>query len=176
MNDLTQRLAAGQPQAFADLYDAMADQLHHYLTARTGSTEDASDLLQETFSRLFRARGRLSRVESLTAYVFQTARNEYIRWCGQRRGKTVSAELLFEEASLEDERHVQTAEMIAGALAHLPQNYREVVELKTYARLTFHEIAEVMKKPQGTVATWYRRALAQMRMCLEDESRTRWAK
>jgi DNA-directed RNA polymerase specialized sigma24 family protein len=38
-----------------------------------------------------------------------------------------------------------------------------VVELKTYAGLTFRKIAEVAGLPQGTVATRYRSALALLR-------------
>jgi RNA polymerase sigma-70 factor, ECF subfamily len=44
----------------------------------------------------------------------------------------------------------------------LTDQLREVVELKTYAGLTFQEISQVMGVPQGTAATRYRSALAKM--------------
>ena len=43
---------------------------------------------------------------------------------------------------------------------------REVVELKTYAGLTFQQIGQVTGLPQGTVATRYRSALAKMQSWL----------
>ena len=43
--------------------------------------------------------------------------------------------------------------MVAIGLSRLDADRREVVELKTYAGLTFAEIAEVTGLPQGTVAT-----------------------
>lgn len=68
---LQERLARGEQAAFAELYDACADRLHHYLLVRLGSRTDADDALQETFLRLARTRERLAKVESLEAAVGQ---------------------------------------------------------------------------------------------------------
>ena len=79
MDQRAERLARGDPAAFAELYDACADRVHHYLVVRLGSRADADDVLQETFVCLARTRKRLATVENLEAYVFATARNEAIR-------------------------------------------------------------------------------------------------
>ena len=52
---------------------------------------------------------------------------------------------------------------LAAAIARLPNEQREIVELKTSGQLTFREIAEVLDVPQGTVATRYRAALARLK-------------
>ena len=80
MDQRAQRLARGESAAFAELYDACADRVHHYLVVKLGSRSDADDVLQETFVCLARTRKRLAAVENLEAYVFATARNEAIRW------------------------------------------------------------------------------------------------
>jgi RNA polymerase sigma-70 factor (ECF subfamily) len=100
MGTLKERLARGEPAAFAELYDALADRLHHYLLVRLGCRADAEDAIQETFLRLARARGRLTRVASLEAYVFTVARHEAARLgaAKARRGREegpVAAEELF---------------------------------------------------------------------------------
>jgi RNA polymerase sigma-70 factor (ECF subfamily) len=51
---------------------------------------------------------------------------------------------------------------VAAALNNLSADLREIVELKTYAGLTFQQISQVTGLPQGTVATRYRSALAKM--------------
>ena len=71
MDGLNQRLAEGDPTAFAELYDRFADQVYHYLLTQTGSADDAADLLEESFMRLYRARTRLHGVDHIIAYVFQ---------------------------------------------------------------------------------------------------------
>ncbi len=168
MESLSQRLAHGDREAFAALYDACADRVHHYLVVRLGSREDADDMLQETFVRLARTRNRLAAVENLVAYVFAAARNEAARLAGRkgrspRQERAPRAEDLFCEAGGGDLRAREAAESVAGALARLEDPLREIVELKVYAGLTFREIAEVTGLPQGTVATRYRAALAKMR-------------
>ena len=50
MGTLQARLARGDQAAFAELYDAYADRVGHYLLVRLGSRADADDVLQETFS------------------------------------------------------------------------------------------------------------------------------
>ena len=106
MDERAERLARGDQAAFAELYDACADRVHHYLVVRLGSRADADDVLQETFVRLARTRERLATVENLVAYVFATARNEAIRFVERhaREGRLRAARsprTLFEEA---DER------------------------------------------------------------------------
>ncbi|MDR3622480.1 MAG: RNA polymerase sigma factor [Paludisphaera borealis] len=174
MDERAERLARGDQEAFAELYDACADRVHHYLVVRLGSRTDADDVLQETFVRLARTRSKLANVENLTGYVFATARNEAIRFVERlgrqnrlRAGPT--AEALFEEASGDDLQARESAEWVAASLARLSPDLREVVELKIYAGLTFREIGEVTGLPQGTAATRYRSALETMRGQMSKE-------
>ena len=160
------RLARGDQAAFAELYDAYADRVGHYLLVRLSSRDDADDVLQETFLRLARGRHKLAKVDDLAAYVITVARNEAARLATsnarrQQKQKLLGGEDLFCcQPSDADAR--ETAEIVAAALGHLSADLREVVELKTYAGLTFQQISQVTGLPQGTVATRYRSALTNM--------------
>jgi RNA polymerase sigma-70 factor (ECF subfamily) len=157
-------LARGDPAAFAELYDDCADRVGHYLVVRLGSREDADDALQETFLRLVRLRKKLAKVENLVAYVFTVARNEAARLAARkarRQHVPLSGEELF-HCSPSADRMQEAAETVARALESLNVDLREVVELKTYAGLTFQQIGQVTGLPQGTVATRYRSAVAKM--------------
>jgi RNA polymerase sigma-70 factor (ECF subfamily) len=175
MDQQALRLSRGDPEAFAELYDACADRVHHYLVVRLDSRADADDVLQETFVRLARMRRKLAEVKNLVAYVFAAARNEAARLLDRRtreRRLTValSSEALFREASSNTLHDVEIAEYVADSLARLTDELREIVELKTYGGLTFREISEVTGLPQGTVATRYRAALAKMRRQMAEEA------
>jgi RNA polymerase sigma-70 factor (ECF subfamily) len=168
MDRRAERLAQGDPSAFAELYDACADRVHHYLVVRLGSRADADDVLQETFVRLARTRKQLASVDNLLAYVFATARNEAIRLLERqaREGRLradFSRQALFHQSSGEVLQDIETAEWVTSSLARLNPDLREVVELKFYAGLTLREIGEVTGLPLGTVATRYRSALEKMR-------------
>lgn len=166
MATLQARLARGEPAAFAELYDDLADRVGHYLLVRLGSWTDAEDVLQETFLRLARTRDKLAEVENLEAYIITIARNEAARLTGrskhQQNHEPLTADKLFRydpgDADARD-----NAETVAAALQRLEPDLREVVELKTYSGLTFQQIAEATGMPQGTAATRYRSALTKMR-------------
>jgi RNA polymerase sigma-70 factor, ECF subfamily len=166
MATLQARLARGDQAAFAELYDAYADRVGHYLLVRLSSRADADDVLQETFLRLARIRHKLAKVDDLDAYIITIARNEAARLAARsarrhRKEEPLRSEDLFCRSS--DAGARETAETVATALSHLSDDLREIVELKTYAGLTFQQISQVTGLPQGTAATRYRSALAKMR-------------
>jgi RNA polymerase sigma-70 factor, ECF subfamily len=174
METLQARLARGDPAAFAELYDAYARRVGHYLLVRIGSRHDADDALQETLCRLARNRRKLAAVKDLDAYVLTIARNEAVRLMGRkarRRAKEtplVGDELFCSRA--QDGKLREIAELVAAALGRLSVELREVVELKVYAGLTFAQISQVTGLPQGTVATRYRTALGKMQSWLTRAS------
>ena len=175
MGTLQARLARGDPAAFAELYDAYADRLGHYLLVRLRSWADADDALQETFLRLARNRHKLGKVENLEAYLITVARNEAVRLASgntrrQRQQQPLSADDLF-RCSPRNADPQEAAETVAAALQQLDANLLEIVELKTYAGFTFEQIAQVTRLPQGTVATRYRSALAKMQSWLGRQPR-----
>jgi RNA polymerase sigma-70 factor (ECF subfamily) len=166
MATLQARLAQGDQAAFAELYDACATRVGHYLVVRLGSRADADDVLQETFLRLARVRNKLAKIVDLDAYVITIARNEAARWAAantRRRQKQIpldGQELFCYQPCDAEVREI--AATVAAGLSQLEEDLREIVELKTYAGLTFQQVSEVTGLPQGTVATRYRSALAKM--------------
>jgi RNA polymerase sigma-70 factor (ECF subfamily) len=169
-HELAARLARGDELAFAELYDACADRLHHYLVVRVGCRETAADVLQSAFLRAVKSRRRFRGVENPAAYMFQVVRNEAARAARRRGLKTLPADEFFEIAN-DVIGQQEDAEMAAAALGRLGSDEREIVELKIYGGLTFREIADVTRLPQGTVATTYRRALESLRAWLAKQLR-----
>jgi RNA polymerase sigma-70 factor (ECF subfamily) len=110
----------------------------------------------------------------LVAYVFAVARNEAARQTLQRgrsREESIppAGDALFCEAAGDDHRAREMAQLVAAALDRLIPEQREILELKTYAGLTFREISRVTGLPQGTVATRYRTGIGKLRAWLARE-------
>jgi RNA polymerase sigma-70 factor (ECF subfamily) len=176
MASLAARLAAGEDSAFAELYDACADQLHRYAWSRLGSAEAARDVVQTVFLRVATSRRRFAGVENPAAYVFAIARNETVRAvrrAGRRRESPVSVEALWEHAHADESmaHRAEEAEIVRAALAKLAEEDREIVELKVYGGLTFAEIGAAVGRPAATAATRYRRALESLRGWLARQMR-----
>lgn len=172
MQGLPERMARGEESAFAEFYDACADRLFAFATARTGSREVAADVVQNAFLRLVKSRRRLHKVESPVAYVFQIVRNELSRHA--TRKAIENSQPLDAADDMVDFRWrdgVDDADTAAALLDRLDSTAREIVELKLYAALTFEEIAEATGQPVGTVATRYRRAVESLRGWLDKQYR-----
>jgi RNA polymerase sigma-70 factor (ECF subfamily) len=155
------RLAEGDPEAFAELYDRCAARLLAVARSLTGSATDAEDAVQQTFVDLYRSRRALGHAERPEAYALVVLRHVAERLRGQRRLGTLP--------TLEPEAAASTADLPEGdsaltrALARLVPEQREVVALKLEGGLTFGEIGAALGISPHTVASRYRYALERLR-------------
>src|SRR4051812_16845571 len=118
MQSLAGRLARGEEAAFAELYDAVADRVHHYLAARLRSRDAASDVLQITFLRAVKSRKRFRKVENPIAYLFQVGRNEAMRWAAKKRRTDMPPNEVFAEGPSAFGQQ-EDAKVVAAALERL---------------------------------------------------------
>ena len=175
---LNKRLAQGETEAFVELYDLLGEQLLRYLTARLNSN-DAHDVLQEVFTRLVRYHRRLGKSPNLNAYVFMTARNEANRWISknqqQSRSQSIDFDFKVSDNQISAEQRIEQHETTIQFLSQLQPDCREIVELKIFSDLTFAEIASIVKLPDATVATKYRRAILKMQSSIDARLQTETA-
>ena len=169
---LAESLAAGDPDAFAALYDRLAVRLLGAARTMTGSSAEADDVVHDLFVALARGRARLATVTDLEAYVFTMLRNA-VRRRGRRAAIDRRAVLAIAEDRRDTGAHATAAaelpdDELAAAVAALPEAQREVVALKIDAGLTFAEIAAVTGTSLNTAASRYRYALEKLRTALGD--------
>ena len=157
-------------------YETFGPKLYHYLLGVLRSSADAEDALQTVFVKLAQ-RDKGDDIEDLTSYLFAAARHEAIRLRDKRRSakqREEASQAGVEEpapppellAATED-REIERKRLEA-AIAHLPEEQREVVLLKVWEGLTFREIASVLGVPQDTAASRYRYALEKLKQELGD--------
>ena len=133
---------------------------------------DAEDVVQEAFVRFWAARQRAA---DPAAYLFACVRSaalDFRRGAG-RRGRREEAAARPDAAdapafatTLEQEERRAAVE---AALAGLPENQREVVVMKLWAKLSFPQIAAALGVPVDTAASRYRYALEKLRGRLAEE-------
>jgi len=142
-------------------------QMFAYALSITRQTESAEDAVHEALLKVVCSDGR---VRNLKAYVFRAIRNEALR-LNAARDKTEQlnpneAESLFivPEQSNPDRQSTarEEARMLEGALNEIAFEQKQVIVLRTYAGLTFREIARVLEEPLPTVASRYRRGLKKL--------------
>jgi RNA polymerase sigma-70 factor (ECF subfamily) len=156
------------------LYARLEKPLYNVVYRWVWSAEEAADLVQEAFVRLWRMRDRvvLDRAEAL---VYRIALNlaasrrrskRVWRWVSLEalRG-TSTADSSAEQALLDEQRHGR----VRDAVDALPDDLRRVVVMTECTGMTYDEIGGILKIPAGTVGSRRNRALKQLRGLLSDE-------
>jgi len=158
---LLARVAAGDIAALRALYDAHAPRAMAIAVRILRSPEEAEDVVQETFLELWRRAAQFdSRRGSAIAWIVTIARSRAIdrlraaRTAGRFFGgapaiQDLANPALPSPADLAEERRGQAR--VATALAALPAEQRETIELTYFDGLSQNEIAVKTGRPLGTI-------------------------
>lgn len=170
-DELLPGLAAGQEEAFVELYDRFGRRLFRAAYGMLGSREDAEDVVQEVFVSMYRARESLGAVEDLAAYVFAALRHAAVRHAShvrrwRRAGATVRE---TNPGPAQGAVSAETSADLEAAFGSLPPEQRQAVALKIDAGLTFAQIGAVLDISPNTAASRYRYALEKLRAALRGE-------
>jgi RNA polymerase sigma-70 factor (ECF subfamily) len=173
--ELMERVAGGDPDAFAALYHRYGRPLFNFLLSVTRRRPLAEDLLQETFTRVWRAAGtwdpgRGTARAWLYKVALNAARSELARKVHRAPHEPLDAggRELADQTSGEGHLaaridEAQQARDVSRALDDLPDFMKEVVILRCQQQLSFAEIARVTGAPEGTLKSRFHRAVAALR-------------
>jgi len=179
LDHLANRLAADRDSAFPDLVRALQDGIYSGSLQFTRNRQDAEDVTQETFVRVYRA---------LESYDEERIRDLQLRpWAWtialnlcRNRARTANR---HPETSLVDDRVDQTGDTAGEAasnvdlaewrqrLAGLTGPQRTAIVLHHVVGLPYAEIAESTNRSESTVRSDVRRGLARLRTLMEQEKR-----
>jgi len=169
--ELIERLQRHDPQALAELYDRYGRLAYSLILRVVRDTGIAEDLVQETFMRVWnRAQGLDAQKGSIGPWLLAVARNraiDYLRSAGGRERNALEFDDTDHPALYIDmERDILSsdkARRVKTAVQKLSPHQREVIELAYFEGLSQTEMAERMGQPLGTVKTWVRAALKNLR-------------
>jgi RNA polymerase sigma-70 factor, ECF subfamily len=169
--DLIIRLQRRDPQALAELYDRYGRLAYSLIFRVVRDTGVAEDLVQETFLRVWnRVQGFDADKGSIGPWLLAVARNrtiDYLRSTTGRARASLELETTEHPALYTDmEKDLLVSDKtrrIQAAMQKLSPNQREAIELAYFAGLSQTEMAERMGQPLGTVKTWVRTALKNLR-------------
>jgi RNA polymerase sigma-70 factor (ECF subfamily) len=169
--ELVARMQRRDPQALAELYDRYGRLVYSLILRVVHDTGIAEDLVQETFLRVWnRVGGFDARKGSMGPWLLAVARNraiDYLRSAGGRERNSVEFEENEHPALFCDmEKDILSsdkARRVKSAIEKLSPNQRQVIELAYFEGLSQTEMAQRMGQPLGTVKTWVRTALKNLR-------------
>jgi len=175
--DYVRRCASRDESALAALYDESSQLAYSIALRILQDEEDASEVVLDVYKQVWEGATRFDEQRgSAAAWIVILARS---RAMDRRRFRTARSrtavqmedlpEVISTQASPETLAiHRQSSRAIRLALASLPSEQREALELAFFAGLSHSEIADRLREPLGTVKTRIRLAVGRLREMLKD--------
>lgn len=172
------RVATGDRAALRLVYDMTAAKLFGVCLRIAGDRDAAEDILQDVYLKVWQRAGRFDpdRASPVT-WLCTIARNTAIDWRRARPVAAAEAVLPAEAAAeLPDERPAapdqivaaQEEARIAACLAALEPHQGRAIRSAFFDGYSYPQLAQAMAVPLGTMKSWVRRGLIQLKACLGD--------
>lgn len=162
---LVTRILGGDRDLFGVLMARYEKRLINYVYRITHRYEEAHDLTQEIFVKVYMALDRYDPKYQFSTWLFRIAQNSAIDALRKKSIAEVPLARPTEEEPSGKEREFaddgispyralknkQLSSAIDTAVSKLPPDYRELIQLRHFAELSYEEIASMKKLPLGTV-------------------------
>ncbi|WP_277189221.1 sigma-70 family RNA polymerase sigma factor [Caballeronia sp. BR00000012568055] len=174
LNEMLTRVARGDQQAFAELYRATSSRVFGVIVRMMHDRGEAEDILQEVYATAWRR-----------ADTFDPERGSAITWLiTLGRNRTIDRMRQHREELLGDDETPEVADEAPTPAAAAESNEERLRLEKCLERLepqqgravreafftgaTYNELAQRLAVPLGTMKSWIRRSLMQLKTCLEQ--------
>lgn len=162
---LVGRILGGERDLFTTLVARYEKRIINYVYRITHRYEEAHDLAQEIFVKVYLALDRYDPKYQFSTWLFRIAQNSAIDALRKKSiaevplGRPADDEPSPKEREFADDgvspyralKNKQLSAAIDDAVGKLPADYRELIQLRHFAELSYEEIASMKKLPLGTV-------------------------
>lgn len=136
------------------------DWLFRFAYMRIGRREDAEDLVQEVFLKLFKAMNKSGEVDDIERYLIRSISNACHDYFRRKRQTMIPIDETLQITVDESDKQIHEEFMrINKMLDDIPPEQAETLRLKCYDGLTFKQIGELQDIPEATVKSRYRYAI-----------------
>jgi RNA polymerase sigma-70 factor (ECF subfamily) len=168
------RVAAGDPHAFAELYQRTSAKLFGVCLSMLVDRGEAEEVLQEIYTAVWRRAESFdaTRASAIT-WLIALARNKSIDRLRQRHENVSTHVIDIEHLADEQPGPATQAEAsqeyqrLQHCMEALEPRQRQSVRAAFFTGSTYNELAARCNVPLGTMKSWIRRGLLQLRTCLE---------
>jgi RNA polymerase sigma-70 factor (ECF subfamily) len=162
---LVARILGGEGDRFSELVTRYEKRVINYVYRITHRYEDAHDLAQDIFVKVYLALDRYDPKYQFSTWLFRIAQNSAIDALRKKsiaevplarptEDEPTGKEREFADDGISPYRALKNKQLSAAidrAVENLPTDYRELIQLRHFAELSYEEIATMKKLPLGTV-------------------------
>jgi RNA polymerase sigma factor (sigma-70 family) len=146
---------------YNDCVTLYADNVYRFILKNLRREDDAKDVVQSAFEKLWKTRGSVEAIKS-KSYLFTIAYHQMIDHI--RKEKRVELRSVFREETMISERPTsQLKKTLESALARLNETQRSLVLLKDYEGYSYLEIGQITGLTESQVKVYLHRARIQLK-------------
>ena len=171
--ELILRFQQGDELAYVELVNRYRDRLINFVFRFVGSFEEAEDIVQDTFVKLYQKKDYYRPISSFSTWIFTIASNLAKTELRKRKRRKVSylSQIGIEEKDFDipvedttDEETVgeYTESQIQDAIQSLQLHFRTALILRDIEELSYEEISKILDVPLGTIKSRINRARLQL--------------
>lgn len=170
---LVERVRRGDRELYARIIERYQDKLYRYVAYLVRSGEDAKDIVQEVFIKVYVNLNGFDTKKKFSSWIYRIAHNESMNRLVKRKRETAFPEgdRIAGEGDIEEsvsKKEIQ--EMTQDCLDRMPVKYAEPLALFYLEEKSYEEIGDILHLPMGTVATRISRAKSLMKqICLRKK-------
>lgn len=170
---LVERAKLGEAVAFELIADEYRPALMSLAVRMLRNVDDAHDVVQETFIKAFRAIKDFDGSRPLKPWLSRICSNCCVDSVRNRKreGESLDAHeyMLADPTQNLEEKAIRAMHqrLVIDAVAKLPEKYRRIVFMRHFRHMDVNEIADALKKPEGTIKSWLFRARAMLKKDLQ---------
>lgn len=179
-NALVQKILAGDKHAFRTLISENQRLVGHVVYRMVGSETDREDLCQEVFIKVYNNLGNFRFESKLSTWIARIAHNSCLNFLEKKKlplyddlgDDETTFEPVANDADRPDVRLSKNdlSAILKKGIDNLPSQYKIIVTLYHLDEMSYSEIGQTMKMPEGTVKSYLFRA----RKLLKEKLQTRY--
>ncbi|MBH31984.1 MAG: RNA polymerase subunit sigma-24 [Candidatus Marinimicrobia bacterium] len=182
--ELILRFQQGDELAYVELVNRYRDRLMNFVYRYVGTRQEAEDIVQDTFVKLFQKKDYYRPISEFSTWIFTIASNLAKTELRKRKRRKVSylSQLGMEEKDFDipvedttDEEMVGefTESQIQNAIQSLQLHFRTALILRDIEELSYEEISKILDVPLGTIKSRINRARLQLQEMLKQVHKDR---
>ncbi len=155
-------------EGFRQLVITYQQRLYHVIRRQVTSHEDADDILQNTFIKVFRYLNGFENRSELYTWLYRIASNEVINHL--KRSKRTRVEELTGNDSRYSDSYINTdglSETLETIICTLPERQQMVFRMRYYDELSYKEIAALLHLTEGALKASYHHAVKKIEVELK---------
>ena len=173
---LLHQIAQGNESALAEFYRAFESRIYAFTKIRLNDSHEAADLLNDIMWEIWRGAGKFQGRSSVSTWVFGIAHHKII---DRIRSKSRHEMKPLEDSTSEESKldlndllnQRQLGQHIVYCMDKLSIDQRQTVHLAFFEDLSYREIGEIIRRPEGTIKARMFHAKQALKRCLERRIR-----